>query len=102
MGANDAKEQLEVAIQECIRLERLVTELRAQLASVSPRVVSTVEELDALPEGSVVLNRARRAYSHMNCWGELAWFAGGSEVEAASLHTLPATVLFTPDEGNKQ
>lgn len=76
MGVNDTKEQLEAAIEDNIRLQRERDDLAAalkvaeakaftcwpahdriaQLEAASPRVVSTVAELDALPTQSVVMD----------------------------------------------
>ncbi|AVP41727.1 hypothetical protein I5H14_gp071 [Mycobacterium phage Batiatus] len=74
-----------------------VAELIAQL--VYPRI-ETVEQLDALPEGSVVRNDESRIFekggevSLMELYGP--WFTPGCEVpDPSEALTLPARVLYS-------
>lgn len=69
-------------------------------AGLLPRVVETVEELDALParavvreSGGTVWDRASHAYSD-----DLRWWQPGEEDDyPSSVITLPATVLYQPE-----
>lgn len=68
-----------------------------------PRTVTTDEELDALPEGTVVLSETYRHFVDewqvsLQRWSDGAWHRGG---RAASTHPdnfLPATVIYEGDE----
>lgn len=62
------------------------------------RVVTTVEELDALPVGSIVRDVERAALDEKwddNMWAEVAYEYTFS---SRSIH-LPALVLYEPEEG---
>ena len=62
------------------------------------RVVTTVEELDALPVGSIVRDVERAALDEKwddNTWAEVAYEYTFS---SSSIHT-PATVIYEPKEG---
>ena len=62
------------------------------------RTVTTVEELDALPVGSIVRDVERAALDEKwddNMWAEVAYEYTFS---SSSIHT-PATVLWEPEEG---
>ncbi len=61
------------------------------------RVVTTVEELDALPVGSIVRDVERAAIDEKwddNTWAEVAYEYTFS---SSSIHT-PATVIYEPEE----
>ena len=61
------------------------------------RTVTTVEELDALPVGSIVRDVERSALDEKwddNLWAEVAY---ESTFSSSSIHT-PATVLWEPEE----
>ncbi len=70
---------------------------RQSPVQTAPRVVTTIEELDALPEGTII-----RAV----CWGDEpaaieringVWYETGVQVQFESARiTLPATILYTP------
>lgn len=65
---------------------------------IKPRTITTVEELDALPEGAVILPRFGRTWRR----GLVAWDSGvyrWSSDSVASHGALPATVLY---EGGAQ
>lgn len=56
-----------------------------------PRTVTTVEELDALPIGSVVLDRSGKAWHSL---GTREWWVGGVTIRGGHpRELLPATVL---------
>ena len=62
------------------------------------RTVTTVEELDALPVGSIVRDDERAALDEK--WDDDMWAEVGYEYtfSSSSIHT-PATVLWEPEEG---
>lgn len=85
-------------------LEWVRKEVQRILIASRPRVVETVEELDALPVGSVVLDKAGDVgklicdYSNDPA-GELLWeLAGYGATFGASDVDLPATVIHLPEE----
>lgn len=60
-----------------------------------PRVVTTVEELDALPLATVVQSEVGGIWEK---WGKSAWYETGSAQRHLSKDLeLPATVLFAPE-----
>jgi len=71
---------------------------------VKPRTITTVEELDALPIGSVVLSDAYRYMMHggADCgwrvsfqrWNDRLWHRGGRASDTHPDNFLPATVLY--------
>lgn len=78
--------------------------IQHRLGWVKPRTVDGVEELDALPDLSVV-----RDAGHEDSPGEIweKWYrptgpqwmrVGSTKFRASDQITLPATVLFTPGE----
>jgi hypothetical protein len=84
-------------------LGRANRKLRAELESRragwrSPaRVITTVEELDALPVGTVLVDQWRTAWcATQSTWRGLA----RSRPDAPERVVLPGTVLWTPDEAN--
>ena len=62
------------------------------------RVVTTVEELDALPVGSIVRDVERAALDEK--WDDDTWAEAGYEYtfSSRSIH-LPAAVIYDPEEG---
>ena len=78
----------------------LVRGLLAEVERLTPREITTVEELDALPEGSLVLDSASPP-----CPWELsddAWWAPGDGASHPTLAiTLPGRVLWTPEEAGR-
>jgi hypothetical protein len=89
----------------CIGTETDWRELRADVAagraSAAPRVVTTVEELDALPEGSVVNSSSGDVFLQGFATDFGSWEAVGDDRSWDTRNiALPALVLFTPDEGN--
>jgi hypothetical protein len=80
-------------------------------ASVAPRVVTTVEELDALPVLTIVKSEYRSDDEDAHdggVWEKASplyakeWWSAGHRrpISSSKNICLPATVLFTPDEGN--
>jgi hypothetical protein len=59
-----------------------------------PRTVTTVEELDALPEGTTIVDQAERLTLEETSMSCLEWV----DRHGNACHVeLPATVLFTPE-----
>lgn len=79
------------------RVASLIGRLTDALEALSPQVVGTVEELDALPVGSVI----RGSYGWVHELIEPGrWGGARSGIFASSYalrSTLPARVLFRPD-----
>ncbi|OFB37949.1 hypothetical protein BA059_16765 [Mycolicibacterium sp. (ex Dasyatis americana)] len=72
------------------RLGEIAAEIDAELHPV----IETVEQLDALPNGSVVLDSEDGSWQR--AWG--FWYAGGNRDSCpASDVWLPARVLWTPE-----
>lgn len=68
--------------------------------SRKPRTIETVEELDALAEGSIILETcgvASRAVKRQD--GKNWWIDGPRSMSASELIPLPATVLYEPGAG---
>lgn len=59
-----------------------------------PRTITTVEELDALPEGSVIRDAFRGRVFHRR--GLAGWQCAGMTLKAEIV--LPVTVLHTPEQ----
>lgn len=61
-----------------------------------PRTITTVEELDALPDGAVIVDADKNAYTALkradgtNWWNAALTYADGTAI------ALPATVLHEP------
>ncbi|KRE79964.1 hypothetical protein [Arthrobacter sp. Soil763] len=68
--------------------------LIARIRELTPRTITTVEELDKLPVDSVILDADHVACQRMKL-NEL-WEAGG-EIVPTELVPLPATVLYAPE-----
>lgn len=63
-----------------------------------PRVVETVEQLEALPEDSIVLDACGCAYRKDGS-GRTVWLGFGDEAALDwTCVDLPATVLYVPEE----
>ena len=65
-----------------------------------PRTITTVEELDALPDGTIILSEVGGCWEAgewrghgMNWWKE----PGRREIAHSEDLALPATVLYTPE-----
>ncbi|MDH6279510.1 hypothetical protein [Prescottella agglutinans] len=81
--------------QEDIALEYHVADAILAAGYSSPRVVETIEELEALPVWSVV--RDRRKYTLERC--DHGWFIPGrAGYRDARDIAIPATVLYVPEE----
>ena len=78
MGANDAAEMLQVAQQECVRLERELAAVREQL---------TAARIEALEEAADELEESNHA------WGKLA---------VINRLRARAAALRTTEKGNNQ
>ena len=62
------------------------------------RTVTTVEELDALPKGSVVRGAGRAALYEK--WGDDTWAEPGYEYTFSGCGIYPpVTVIYEPEEG---
>jgi len=62
-----------------------------------PRTIETVEELDALPDGAIILEphgTPTRAVKRQD--GKNWWIDGPDAMSASALIPLPATVLYEP------
>ncbi|MDV2477451.1 hypothetical protein F8M49_22380 [Rhodococcus zopfii] len=65
-----------------------------------PSTVTTIEELDALPEMSVVLIPIPEEGGSICAQKDIAWFMpGGADPVAVADGHLPITVLWTPGGG---
>lgn len=73
---------------DCYRIADAI--LAANILTPSPRVVTTVDELEALPEDSVI--RDARDYV-WDFWGEEGWYCAGNDRWGKEKIVLPATVL---------
>lgn len=84
-----------------------LTKPLARAGYTRPRTVSTVEELDALPEGTVVLSDAYRYMMHggADCgwpvsfqkWPDGDWHRGARSSDTHPDNFLPASVLYEPE-----
>lgn len=68
-----------------------------------PRTITTVEELDALPNGSVVLSNDYRHWGEQwqvtfQRWDTGYWHRGGRSGSTDPDYFLPATVLYEPGQ----
>lgn len=71
------------------------------LEASKPRAITTTEELDALPVGTVVLSDTYRHYIDkwqvaFQRWSDGEWHRGARAVETHPDNFLPATVLHEP------
>lgn len=69
-----------------------------------PRVITTLEELDALPMGSVVLSQEAEHYTgdfwiSYQLWADNEWHRPGRASHTHPDNFLPATVLYEPTPG---
>jgi len=76
---------------EVAAMQRTLQNLADALELATPRVVTEVAELYALPDSAVVMDCAGIVYEK---WRITGWFTIASEESDYPL--LPATVLFTP------
>ncbi|AOQ28534.1 hypothetical protein I5H99_gp081 [Mycobacterium phage WillSterrel] len=72
----------------------LVPELVAEVEHLRPRVIETVEQVDALPTGSVVIDDMAGVLQRENEAG--GWLMAG--YEGLNLPILPARVLYIPTD----
>jgi len=78
-------------------IERLTRELAESRREPEPREVTTVEELDALPEGIVILSEVGGVWERwLDGIGAVWRETGSSAKHYASDIALPARILFTP------
>jgi hypothetical protein len=65
-----------------------------------PRTITTEEELDALPNGSVVLSEVYRAHHGLSIsfqrWEDGAWHRGARSGSTDPSYFLPVTVIHEP------
>ena len=67
-----------------------------------PRTITTIEELDALPHGAVVISPEYRHYRNgmqvsFQKWDDGRWYRGGRGRDTHPDYFLPATVLHEPE-----
>ena len=94
---NQAVDSLAVGIATTLGLDstKLITDLQAARAKADEsRYVRTPEELDALPNGTVI-----HASDHNACYQRIGgdWYEPGDDAREPSI-PLPALVLWTPDK----
>ncbi|ABQ86119.1 hypothetical protein PBI_TWEETY_50 [Mycobacterium phage Tweety] len=76
----------------------LLVELRNEVERLRPRVIETVEELDALPDFVVVHDRVNTVWEKDWHGGEGPWWQTSSETPRSSADFwLPARVLYNPE-----
>lgn len=90
-------------IMEFSEDSQVIGELAHELEKAQPRIIETYEELDALPEGSVVLDRDGLSLHKQNTLGiwnasNCTWDVQREEIEGDA---FPATVLHEPKEETK-
>ena len=74
--------------------ERLIVDLANALEASQPRVVHTVEELDALPIGTLIEAHRKAIYrARRGAWSNL----DGADRFQPNVGWFPATVLWTPE-----
>jgi hypothetical protein len=75
-------------------------ELGKLIVCHKPRIVTTLEELDALPVGSVVLSEGPHFRGEFRIsfqrWDDGTWHRGARSGDTHPDNFLPATVLFEP------
>jgi hypothetical protein len=77
-------------------------QMLSEFGYTRPRTITTAEELDALPIGSVVLSEA---YLHhvdhwkvsFQRWDDGSWHRGGRSADTHPDNFLPATVIYSPE-----
>lgn len=82
------KKRADLALQSAALFTRAADALEA----ATPRVVSTVAQLDALPVGSIVMDRFGSAFQNFDAgsW----WMGAGDELSSPQSAVIPATVLW--------
>ncbi|NOR03664.1 hypothetical protein HGK72_26800 [Mycolicibacterium fortuitum] len=79
---------------------RQLRELAAKIDAELHPVIETVEQLDALPDHSIVRCAAGAAWhkQELYCSPGEPWWCAGSEIESPARDVmLPARVLYTPE-----
>lgn len=82
-------------------LEWVRKEVQGILKASRPRVVETVEELDALPVHAVIRDRHGRIHERWDpaVEGDHGWVRSGWAFnDVAAIPLVPATVLYLPEE----
>lgn len=88
-NVRDALTSSATIVRELVaRIDRDATALKAS----QPRTITTAEELDALPVGSIILDVELDAWQKMTSG---AWYCA-DEVNGNPVGYLPATVLYEP------
>lgn len=85
----------------CIGDARRIADKAIAAGYRKSRTITTVEKLDALPEGSVVISPEYRHYRNgmqvsFQKWDDGRWYRGGRGRDTHSDYFLPATVLYEP------
>ncbi|QDF19810.1 hypothetical protein QEH38_gp78 [Mycobacterium phage LilSpotty] len=95
---------LEIRIAEVIRpwlrRKREAEELAGEIAAVVQPRIDTVEQLDALPDHSIIRCASGAGWhkQELTCSPGEPWWCAGSEIECpSSAIPLPARVLYTPE-----
>ena len=70
---------------------------------MTPRVINSIKELRALPEGTVVREGGDVPFIYESYWdarwGELRWLYPGDDDPQRNIE-LPVTVLYAPEGGD--
>lgn len=76
--------------------EGLLDQIEAVWAVMHP-VLTTAEELDALPTGSIIRDKSGQAWQKVadSYWHAALWKQGNSSADVAA-HLCPAVVLYRP------
>ncbi|WP_217349364.1 hypothetical protein [Mycolicibacterium fortuitum] len=78
----------------------VIRALIARVRELTPRQIETVEELDALPDHSIIRCASGAGWhkQELHCSPGEPWWCAGSEIESPSTDIpLPARVLYTPE-----
>lgn len=73
----------------------------AVLALLQPHTITTAEELDALPAGSIIRDSEGDACEKSEALSERWWVAGYMVSSPSQEVTLPATLLWSPEEAGQ-
>ena len=78
-------------------------ELADEVKRLTPRVINSIKELRALPEGTVVREGGDVPFIYESYWdarwGELRWLYPGDDDPQRNIE-LPVTVLYAPEGGD--
>jgi hypothetical protein len=78
-------------------IDRTLADAILDAGYTTPRVATTVEDLDALPEGAVILTEVGGVWERWPSGRIVSWRETGRFDAASSMDlALPATILYTP------